>query len=148
MRTDVTGRRIHNFPHKSIREYVDRCWSALRRARVAGDADVVSVHFADDREMRRLNRTWRGIDRTTDVLTFPAGDESIPDDAEHSLGDIVISVEQAKRQARQQKHDLATEVRYLILHGLIHALGYDHETDEGEMNALELRIRPRVGLDR
>lgn len=95
--------------------------------------------------MRKLNRTWRGVNRTTDVLTF-RGDDSVPEDAEHSLGDIVISVDQAKRQAQEQKHSLATEVRYLILHGLIHALGYDHETDDGEMDELELKIRARVGL--
>lgn len=145
MRADITGRRVHAFPRKDIREFVGQCWIALRRARVTRPRDVVSLRFCDDSEMRKLNRTWRGVNRTTDVLTF-RGDDSVPEDAEHSLGDIVISVDQAKRQAQEQKHSLATEVRYLILHGLIHALGYDHETDDGEMDELELKIRARVGL--
>jgi probable rRNA maturation factor len=85
--------------------------------------------------MRRLNRQYRGKNKTTDVLTFPG-----------ERPDIVISLEQARRQALAEGHSLATEVRYLILHGVLHALGYDHETDGGEMNALELRVRGRVGL--
>ena len=85
--------------------------------------------------MRELNRKFRRKNKTTDVLTFS------DDDA-----DIVISLDQARRQAADEKHSLATEVRYLVLHGILHALGYDHESDHGEMNALELRIRARVGL--
>ena len=61
-------------------------------------------------------------------------------------GDIVISLDQARRQAVEEKHSLATEVRYLILHGILHALGYDHEADEGEMDALEVEVRSLVGL--
>ncbi len=97
--------------------------------------------------MIHLNRTWRGKKKTTDVLTFEADDSyAPPESADRPLGDIVISVDQARRQASEQKHSLATEVRYLILHGIIHAYGYDHETDQGEMNALELKVRAKVGL--
>jgi probable rRNA maturation factor len=95
----------------------------------------LSIAFVDDDAMRELNRRFRHRNKTTDVLTFS------DDDA-----DIVISLDQARRQAADEKHSLATEVRYLVLHGVLHALGYDHETDHGEMNALELRIRARVGL--
>ena len=96
----------------------------------------VSIVFVDDRTMRKLNRQFRHKNKTTDVLTFPDEDSC----------EIVISIEQARRQAKVERHSLATEIRYLVLHGLLHALGYDHETDRGEMNALELRVRAKVGL--
>ena len=95
----------------------------------------MSIAFVNDAAMRRLNRPYSRRDKTTDVLTFPG-----------ERPDIVVSLDQARRQAVAEKHSLATEVRYLILHGVLHALGYDHETDDGEMNALEIRVRGRVGL--
>ncbi|MFP5246367.1 MAG: rRNA maturation RNase YbeY, partial [Thermoanaerobaculia bacterium] len=90
---------------------------------------------------------FRKKKKTTDVLTFPADDSyNEPSATGRPLGDIVISVDQARRQAADEKHSLATEVRYLVLHGVLHALGYDHETDNGEMNALEIEVRELVGL--
>ena len=109
----------------------------------------VSIAFVDDEHMRGLNRKFRHKSSTTDVLTFPA-DDSYGDPSKgggRPLGDIVISVDQARRQATDEKHSLAMEVRYLILHGILHALGYDHESDNGEMNALEIAVRAAVGLD-
>jgi probable rRNA maturation factor len=103
------------------------------------EPEELSIAFVDDESMRELNRKFRRKNKTTDVLTFP-GDGPL-------LGEIVISVDQARRQAADEKHSLATEVRYLILHGILHAMGYDHETDHGEMNALELKMRAAVGLD-
>ena len=98
--------------------------------------------------MRNLNRQFRKKNKTTDVLTFPADDSYVdPGQSGRPLGDVVISVDQAKRQATDEKHSLATEIRYLILHGILHALGYDHETDQGEMNALETEVRGLVGLE-
>lgn len=99
--------------------------------------EEVSIALVDDATMRSLNRKFRRKNKTTDVLTFP-GDQSC---------EIVISVDQARRRAAREKHSVATEVRYLILHGVLHGLGYDHETDNGEMNALELKIRGAVGLE-
>ncbi len=87
--------------------------------------------------MRNLNRKFRNKNKTTDVLTFPGEDSC----------EIVISVDQARRQARDEKHSLATEVRYLLLHGILHGLGYDHETDNGAMNEVEVEVREKVGLD-
>ena len=113
---------------------------ARRVLRAAGHSpEELSIAFVDDAAMRALNRKFRRKNKTTDVLTFP-GDAPL-------LGEIVISIDQARRQAAGEKHSLATEVRYLILHGVLHALGYDHETDNGEMNALELKTRAKVGLD-
>jgi probable rRNA maturation factor len=105
---------------------------------VEAEPEELSIAFVDDEAMRELNRRFRRKNKTTDVLTF-RGDGPL-------LGEIVISVDQARRQATDEKHSLATEVRYLILHGILHAMGYDHETDHGEMNALEMRTREKVGL--
>ena len=96
-----------------------------------------------DRRIRRLNRLWRGIDKATDVLSFPAGAD--PGPARH-LGDVVISRETAARQARVEGHPLATELRVLALHGLLHLLGYDHEHDAGRMARTERRLRRQGGL--
>ena len=97
----------------------------------------ISIALVDDSAMRNLNRKFRRKNKTTDVLTFP-GEESC---------EIVISVDQARKQAVREKHPVTTELRYLILHGVLHGLGYDHETDGGEMNALELKAREAVGLE-
>ena len=114
--------------------------SALAPRAAAGTATVV---ITTDRRIRRLNRTWRGIDKATDVLSFPAGDD--PGPGRH-LGDVVISRETAARQARNEGHSLATELRVLALHGLLHLLGYDHEHDSGRMARIERRLRRQGGL--
>ena len=105
-----------------------------------------TVAFVSDRLMRELNSRWRGKRGTTDVLSFPSGQEEFERSEGASLGDVVISVEQAARQAAEHGLDFEGEVRQLILHGLLHLCGYDHETDGGEMNALELRLRRRLGI--
>lgn len=111
----------------------------------AGGAGA-TVAFVSDRTMRGLNRRWRGKAGTTDVLSFPAGQEEFERGAGLSLGDVVVSVEQAARQAAEHGLDFEGEVGQLILHGLLHLCGYDHERDGGEMNALELRLRRRLGI--
>jgi probable rRNA maturation factor len=101
----------------------------------------VSVLFCSDARMRTLNRRWRGKDKSTDVLAFPAGRA-----ANGFLGDIVISVPYASREARRRKEPAAREVDRLLVHGLLHLMGYDHETDDGEMDVLENRLRRRLGI--
>jgi probable rRNA maturation factor len=101
----------------------------------------VSVLFCADRRMRALNRRYRGKDRSTDVLAFPAGV-----DGADFLGDIVISVPYAAREARRRREPQTREIDRLLVHGLLHLMGYDHETDDGEMDALEARVRRRLGL--
>jgi rRNA maturation RNase YbeY len=91
--------------------------------------------------MAALNRRWRRKDRSTDVLSFPAGGGDLG-----FLGDIVISVPYAIRQARQRGQAPAREIDRLLLHGYLHLLGYDHEADEGEMERLEARLRKRFGI--
>src|ERR1700753_803376 len=109
----------------------------------AGGAGV-TVAFVSDRMMRGLNRLWRGKSGTTDVLSFPSGQDEFEKTEGLSLGDVVISAEQAARQAAANGLDFDGEVAQLILHGLLHLCGYDHETDGGEMNALELKLRRRL----
>ena len=106
----------------------------------------VTVAFVSDRAMRELNRRWRGKRATTDVLSFPAGQDEFEKGEGESLGDVVISVEQAARQAEEHGSEFENEVEQLILHGLLHLCGYDHERDGGEMDALELRLRRRLGI--
>ena len=105
-----------------------------------------TVAFVSDRAMRELNRRWRGRRGTTDVLSFPSGQEEFERAEGLSLGDVVVSAEQAARQAAEHGLDFEGEVAQLILHGLLHLCGYDHETDGGEMNALELNLRRRLGV--
>jgi probable rRNA maturation factor len=142
---EVTGPAVPRFSRREIAEFVRRVLIALR---VDDNIHEVSIAIVDDEAMRNLNRKFRKKNKTTDVLTFPADDsDADPNASGRPLGDIVISIDQARRQATDQKHSLATEVRYLILHGILHALGYDHETDFGEMNALEIEVRQKVGLE-
>lgn len=96
--------------------------------------------------MRELNRRWRGKRGTTDVLSFPAGQDEFERAAGATLGDVVISVERAGAQAAAHGLSFEREVEQLILHGMLHLCGYDHESDDGEMNALELRLRRRLGI--
>lgn len=105
-----------------------------------------TVAFVSDRAMRELNHRWRGKRGTTDVLSFPAEQETWEQVEGRMLGDVVISVEQATRQAAENGLTFDEEIAQLILHGLLHLCGYDHERDAGEMNALELRLRRRLGI--
>ncbi len=110
----------------------------LRAGETLGASGEISVVLAGDRLLQRLNRDYRGRDRPTDVLSFPGDGES------GGLGDIVISVETAARNARALGRSLPQELDVLALHGLLHVLGYDHETDDGTMKRLERRLRRRL----
>jgi probable rRNA maturation factor len=102
----------------------------------------VTVLLTTDPAIRRLNRQFRKKDKATDVLSFPADGIG----AEEIAGDLAISVPTALRQAVEQGHSLATEIKVLILHGLLHLAGYDHETDAGQMARRERLLRARLGL--
>ncbi len=97
-----------------------------------------------DAEMRRLNREFRGKDYATDVLSFPSGTGQATRPA--PLGDIAISAARARAQAREFGHSTEQEIRVLMLHGLLHLLGMDHETDGGRMARAEKRWRQALGL--
>ena len=109
------------------------------------DGREFSIAFVSDRRMKELNSFFRGKHTTTDVLSFPhESDEFDPD--ESNLGDIVISVEQAERQGKENGLTLENEIRQLILHGVLHLSGYDHETDTGQMNKRELQLRRKLKI--
>jgi probable rRNA maturation factor len=105
----------------------------------------IAVAFISDLRMQELNSFFRGRDSTTDVLSFRHEPDEFDKDTDN-LGDVVISVEQAERQAKEYGLTLENEIRQLILHGLLHLCGYDHDTDNGEMNARELELRDKLGI--
>ena len=108
---------------------------AARTLRVSGELAIV---FAGDGVLRRLNGRYRGKDRPTDVLSFPGPGGS------EGLGDVLISMPAAERNARRLGRTFAQELDVLALHGFLHLLGYDHETDDGTMDRLERRLRLRL----
>ncbi len=108
---------------------------------VCGIFGEFGVALVGDGQIRAWNRTYRGRDYATDVLSFPSGG-----DCKGYLGDIAISLDTARRQAQEQGHSLETELRVLALHGLLHLAGGDHESDGGEMAAKEERFRRRLEL--
>jgi probable rRNA maturation factor len=118
--------------------------------------ESVTICFVSDPAMARMNRKFRDKQGPTDVLSFPVRppkNRRAPSfrsagriRAEEYIGDIVISPATARRYARRRSHGLATELRVLILHGMLHLAGYDHESDQGEMMHLERRLRRRLGL--
>jgi probable rRNA maturation factor len=99
----------------------------------------LTIAVTTDRRVRALNLRFRGVDQATDVLSFPAAEPG-------ELGDIVIARGVARRQARDAGHRVATELRVLALHGLLHLLGYDHERDDGRMARAEARLRRQGGI--
>jgi probable rRNA maturation factor len=108
------------------------------RAAVRLQGDVAILVTSND-EVRRLNREFRGKDKPTDVLSFPS-------DVRGHAGDIAISADIARSSARERKLTLTEETKVLILHGMLHLAGYDHETDKGEMGRKEQLLRRRFGL--
>jgi probable rRNA maturation factor len=109
----------------------------------------VTVLLTTDKAIRRLNRQFRGKDKATDVLSFPAythASEIGRHSASEVVGDIAISVDTARKQANEMGHTPGTEIKVLMLHGLLHLAGYDHETDDGEMARLEESLRAKLRL--
>ncbi len=112
---------------------------AGRAQRAAGLRGRVSILVTGSAELRRLNRHYRRADKPTDVLSFPASGNGV-------AGDIAISSEVAAENARRYGHSAAAEVKILILHGLLHLAGLDHECDRGQMSRREEKLRRRLGL--
>jgi probable rRNA maturation factor len=111
-----------------------------RAKRSAGLRGEVNVLVAGNREIRDLNRRYRSKDQPTDVLSFPAGN------GQGFAGDIAISADEVARSARQFGHSSVEELKILMLHGVLHLAGYDHERDHGRMARLEERLRAQLGL--
>ena len=120
-----------------LRRVITGCLTRMGRA----DSEV-HLLITDDARIQKLNRRFRDIDRATDVLSFPDGDE-LPSGLT-LLGEVVISLDAARRQAIELGHDEIRELSELVLHGVLHLIGYDHENDRGQMNALEIELREEV----
>jgi probable rRNA maturation factor len=123
---------------RTLAQFLKRAQAAVR---LRGQ---VTVLLTGDTAMRDLNARFRGKNQPTDVLSFPS--EHFVRGTENIAGDVAISVETAQRQSAEQGHLLATEIKVLMLHGLLHLAGHDHETDAGEMQRRERSLRSRLGL--
>ena len=122
------------FNERELREFVGRVGREL-----AGGREFAVV-ISSDASLRRANRRFRGESSSTDVLSFPDGEQG-------RLGDILISAGRAEQQADRYGHGLEEEIKVLVLHGLLHLLGYDHESDNGRMCKAERRWRKKYGLE-
>jgi probable rRNA maturation factor len=127
-------------PVQPLEEFAERALAEMQFP-----PESVGVELISDETMARLNWKFRQKRGPTDVLSFPA-DHETPSPESQYIGDIAISPETAQRNARAEGRDLEEELRILILHGMIHLAGFDHETDNGEMDYLEARLRRRLGL--
>lgn len=134
----------------SLRAMVERAVpAALAEAEVEeGDGAELSLVFTDDAAIQKLNAEWRGKDKPTNVLSFPAFPVAPGDPLPPMLGDIVLAYETVVREAAEENKPLENHITHLIIHGLLHLLGYDHETDEEaeEMEALERQALARLAI--
>ena len=131
-----------------IRLLIRRCCHAVLQLEKIDGAAEVSVRFVDNEEIRKLNKTYRNLDKETDVLSFPLGENGNydinMDTGAKMLGDIVISMEKAVEQAKEYNHPLQREVGFLTVHSMLHLLGYDHET--GGIEAVRMREKEETVL--
>jgi probable rRNA maturation factor len=137
----INRQRARKINAKQWREFGDRVLRAAGK-----NEQAVSIVFVSDAAITKLNREFRGASYATDVLSFSTQAEEFETENQSHLGDVVISVERAAAQAKQNGITFQNELAQLILHGLLHLCGYDHETDNGEMNRLELRLRRKLGI--
>ena len=132
----IFRKRVAGLSEPALTAFVTR---AKRAIRLGG---AVAILVTSSRELQQLNRRFRGKNKPTDVLSFPAFHQ------DGFAGDIAISAEIAAQNARLLRHTPAEEVKVLTLHGLLHLAGYDHEQDQGEMARKEQRLRTQLGLPR
>jgi probable rRNA maturation factor len=129
--------RINDSP---FRKFLQNIWIGLHTGRKTPTAAELTVVFLNNKQMQTYNRKYRKKDYPTDVLSFPVN-EAV--DGKRYLGDLLISVPKAASQALEKGHSLSREIRILLLHGILHLLGYDHETDHGQMERLEQRLQKK-----
>jgi len=109
--------------------------------------DPVNVLITSSRELRSLNRQFRGADKATDVLSFPSPPAPLRGQLHRVAGDVAISVDIARENSKRLGHPVAEEIKILVLHGILHLAGFDHERDQGEMAREETRLRRRLKLE-
>jgi len=117
---------------------------ALRQLKLKSNS--ANIAFITDAEIARLNKTYRKKNKPTDVLSFPAQNSGKHPNRGKFLGDIAIAPAVARRYAKKNGRTLENEICILILHGILHLLGYDHETDRGQMDRIERKLRRKLGL--
>lgn len=137
----INSQRKVKIETADFQAFAELAVSAVKEAK----GKTATIAFVSDRKMRALNRDFRGKNSTTDVLSFPFEADEF-EAGENNLGDIIISLEQAQRQAIENDLDFGTEIKQLILHGVLHLCGYDHENDNGKMNLTELKLREKLGI--
>ena len=131
----ITFRRVSE--HAGIDREALQNFAEVLKQRLAGDREF-HCRITGDAELRRLNREYLGKDYATDVLSFLAGGDE--------LGDLAVSLQRARAQAKQFGHSVTEELQVLLLHGVLHLMGFDHERDNGEMQRAETSWRVRFGL--
>ena len=137
----INRQRRRKIGSKQWREFGARVLQAI-----GTNKQNATIVFVNDKAIKELNRRFRGKDSATDVLSFPTKAAKFEGDLQSHLGETVISVERAAAQAKEHGLSCENEISQLILHGLLHLCGYDHETDGGEMDQLELRLRQKLGI--
>lgn len=139
--TEITNQQEHSDIDVSmVSQFVESAIKMIAET----NGKTPDIAFVSDTKMRALNKRFRNKDKTTDILSFPAVNEPFEETAE--LGELVISVEQATRQASENGLDLETEIKQLVLHGILHLCGMDHDTDSGEMAKKELGLREQLAI--
>ena len=137
----INRQRARKINAKRWREFAEQALQTIDSTKQS-----VTIVFVGDAAIKKLNRQFRGKNYSTDVLSFPTKAEDFESDNQSHLGEVVISVERAAAQAKENGLTFSNEVEQLILHGLLHLSGYDHDTDNGEMSRLELRLRRKLGI--
>ncbi|MBQ3093541.1 MAG: rRNA maturation RNase YbeY [Clostridia bacterium] len=136
-----------------MRMLMRRCCTAVLENEHFGEPAMVDISIVDNKQIREINREHRDIDSVTDVLSFPLGEDGVydrhPETGAYMLGDIVISIERAEEQAAQYEHSFQREVGYLVVHSMLHLLGYDHV--DGGLQAVRMReheeaVMQKIGL--
>jgi probable rRNA maturation factor len=139
-RVVIFRKRIVGLSSSTLERFVLRARRAVRLR------DPLNVLVTSSSELRTLNRRFRGMDKSTDVLSFPSPSEG-RGDARSSAGDVAISCDIARENARRLGHSVADEIKILVLHGILHLAGFDHEHDQGEMAREESRLRQQLKLE-
>ena len=138
----INRQRKRRVNSKRWRELAERALKAIGESRER----AATIVLVSDPAIKKLNQQYRGKNYATDVLSFPVQRERFEKELKTHLGEVVISLDRAARQAKENSLTFANEVEQLILHGLLHLCGYDHETDAGEMDRAELKLRRKLGI--
>lgn len=149
MLLEISNRQELFLPDQEMKELLEEIIEKTLNREKRKENLEVSLSLVTSEEIRDLNKQYRGKDRATDVLSFPAGEEFLPE-GEILLGDIVISTEAVMEQAREYGHSVEREIAYLFLHGLLHLLGYDHleSEDKIKMRKVEDEILDQLEITR